>query len=104
MIDVEAEAGWLFLIGIIIVHLLEIVICLIRLHENSRAKKVLMTYTVLSIISIYLLVILLRAGRSLILNIILNCNGVLALYGIVWAGNMLCFVKLIEHVQENKQN
>ena len=54
MIDVEAEAGWLFLIGIIIVHLLEIVICLIRLHENSRAKKVLMTYNVLSLSLIHI--------------------------------------------------
>ena len=104
MIDEEVEAGWLLLIGIITVHLLEIITCLIRLHENSRAKKVLITYNILSIISIYLLIILLRGGRSLILNIMLNCNSVLALYGIVWAGNMLCFVKLIEHVQENKQS
>lgn len=103
--DVEIEAAWLFIIGVVCTYVLEIGISIFLLKENARwrqTKNILIQYNVSSMISSYLMIILFRRGRTPILSIQMNCNGILALYGITWAISVFAFVRLIELLNEKK--
>lgn len=101
--DVEVEAGWLFLLGVASIYVLEIGICAFLLKgskDYGRAKNILIQHSVSSIISSCLMIILFRGGHAPIINIQMNCNGILALYGITWAISVFAFVRLIELLNE----
>lgn len=102
MIDVEVEAGWLFITGIAVTYIIEWIICFKQLKGYSQIKHTLLGYNISSVATIYLIIILLRGGISPILKLQMDCNGVLALCGVMWISNIFCVVKFIGFIKKSK--
>ena len=105
MWNVEAEAGWLFIAGVVIIHIVELSVCLPLLRERKEARKKLLTHSVLSLLSFCLLFLLCCGGLSPILLGVeddIECNTLLALYGLVWAGSVISMVNLVERLAKEK--